>query len=227
MINYKNLNIVKKHKEQKLLNIKNKNEKNYSENKENIKNDNKKKISAYDNKSNISKISDDPFDINIDSSTDLASNYKSENNNYKNNSFNSNDKKMFSDISDNENDILSSSEIKRKIDKMKEEEITEKKNEKQYSDFDLSQSETIDDFIKQLSSLVNISIDDFLAFCLNSDRKSKLKANDKTLNNKYNFNKDFNDNYLFSDNLYCKNFFLLFHSYKNIKIYLFNIYLIF
>ncbi|KAL6618609.1 hypothetical protein LY90DRAFT_669872 [Neocallimastix californiae] len=164
-----------------------------------------KKISTYDDKSTISDNSLD-INFNIDSSRDTDSSLESNNNNnYKNNYDNYN-----FNISDSENYIMSSKENEKKINQMRKKDNSKKTIKNQYFDYsnvDLSKSESVDEFIKYLSSNDNISIDDLLSFNFNSNNKTKSITNDKIFNNEYNFNRGYNNNnYLYSENVYNNNF---------------------
>jgi len=171
-----------------------------------------KKISTYDDKSTISDNSLD-INFNIDSSRDTDSSLESNNNNnYKNNYDNYN-----FNISDSENYIMSSKENEKKINQMRKKDNSKKTIKNQYFDYsnvDLSKSESVDEFIKYLSSNDNISIDDLLSFNFNSNNKTKSITNDKIFNNEYNFNRGYNNNnYLYSENVYSWYFFFFFALY--------------
>jgi len=137
-------------------------------------------------------------DLNLDLSADLDSNFEIKNYSKYLNSFDSDDEV-----------ITDKRESKKKESKVEKKDSNKNKSEKNYTEtfkIDLDKSDSIDDFIKFLSSQENISIDDLLSFNTDFNGKMDSFSTDKLnmkfdtkniLNNNFDFN--INDSYLNSD----------------------------
>ncbi|ORX42059.1 hypothetical protein BCR36DRAFT_465929 [Piromyces finnis] len=176
-----------------------------TDNKSSHKKPSSKTYSLYNNKSSdIPSSYNNSFDVdlNLDLSMDLDSNFEIKN--Y--------DKYLKSFDSESEDIIKYSRNVK-----IEPKELTnyKKKNtEKNYTEtfkIDLDKTDSIDDFIKFLSSQENISIDDLLSFNMDYDNKVdfitneklNMKNDNKNILNNFDFN--INDNYINSNILFNSN----------------------
>jgi len=145
---------------------------------------------------------------------DLDSNFevKKDNSNF-------NYEKYLYSLNTEDEELMNNKENNKKSLKDKNIDKNKKKHEKINTDFlkiDLDKSDSIDDFIKFLSSQENISIDDLLSLNINTNNKNQIFTNDKmylnydnrNIVNNMDFN--FNDNILYSDVSYNCKYILIF-----------------